>query len=110
MSQHFLKFFHERSGCDVRIQLGWDRPLQGFYLVALKEDQDSLPDDDDGVVYSNLNDVGHPKDLSIFKRVSNQLGFPIPDVMWRAAYLDSQHNAVNKQVFYAADGRVVAPF
>ncbi|MBM5458535.1 hypothetical protein H8F21_13280 [Pseudomonas sp. P66] len=110
MSQHYLKFFHERSGCDVRVQLGWDRPLQGFYMVALKENQDALPDGDDGVVYSNLYDVGHTADLTHYKEVSKQLDFPIPDVMWRAAYLDFQHNAVNKQVFYDLEGRLVDPY
>lgn len=109
MSQHYLKFFHEPSACEVRVQLGWDRPLRGFYMVALK-DQEDLPDDDDEVVYSNLNDVGHPSTLSHFRDVSEQLGFPIPDSMWRAAYNDSQLNIVNKQSYYDVSGDLVDPF
>lgn len=110
MSQHFLKFYHGPSGGDVRVQLGWDRPLQGFYMVALKNDHENLADDDDGIVYSNLLDIGHPHTQEHFRRVAKDLGFPIPDEMWRAAYMDSQHNASNRQSFYDLSGRLVEPF
>ncbi|OEC65671.1 hypothetical protein A7D21_32845 [Pseudomonas sp. AP19] len=110
MSQHFVKLYHAQSNCLVRVQLGWDRPLQGFYMVVEKDSVEGLDDCDEGIVYSNLDDVGHPSDLAHFKEIASKLSVQIPDVMWRAAYLDSQHNAVNKQVFYSLDGDVVAPF
>lgn len=109
MSQHFVKFFHTQSSCLVRVQLGWDRPLQGFYMVVDKE-REGIDDGDESIVYSNLDDVGHPSDLAHFKVIASQLSLQVPDVMWRAAYLDSQHNAVNKQVFYSLAGEVVAPY
>lgn len=110
MSQHFLKFFHAPTGCVVRVQHGWDRPLQGFYLVVQKDDQTALPDDDEGILYSNLFCVGHPPDQGYYREVAKQLGLPIPEEIWRAAYLDSQHNVVNKQAFYNAAGQLIEPF
>lgn len=110
MSQHYLKVYHAQSSCSVRVQLGWDRPLQGFYMVVVKDGEEGLDVFDEGIVYSNLDDVGHPPDLAHFKAIASKLSLQIPDVMWRAAYLDSQHNSINKQVFYNLDGDLVSPF
>lgn len=110
MSQHSLKFYHEPTACVVRVQLGWDKPLQGFYMVALKEDQEDLADDDEGVVYSNLYDVGHPSCQSHFRDIAKSLGFPVPEAMWRGAYSDSQYNVSNQHAFYDLSGNLVDPF
>ena len=110
MSQHYIRFHHAPSNCEVCVQLGWDKPLQGFYMVALKLDMPELDDNDEGIVYSNLLDVGHPDTLQPFRDVSDRLAFPIPEVMWRNAYQDSQLSVVNKKFFYDLSGNQVPAF
>ena len=110
MSQHFVKFIHGPLKCEVLVQLGWDRPLQGFYLIAQKVETPHTSDADEGFIYENLSDCGHPKTLERFKAVSKELGLQIPDVMWRNAYQDSQLQVVNQQKFYDIKGNLIAPF
>ncbi|MGE8065216.1 hypothetical protein [Pseudomonas sp. NPDC089569] len=107
MSQHIFSTFHTQTQCRVRIQIGWDRPMKGFYMVVLKADTEKLADDDEGVVYSNLYDVGHPKELSYFRRVAEKLEIQIPEVIWRNAYADGERNVVNHTAFYDAAGNVL---
>jgi hypothetical protein len=107
LSQHIFTTFHVQTQCRVRVQIGWDRPLKGFYMVVLKADTEKLADDDEGVVYSNLYDVGHPEELTHFRRVAEQLDIRVPEVIWRNAYADSERNVVNHIAFYDAAGNVL---
>lgn len=107
MSQHIFSTFHVQTQCRVRVQIGWDRPLQGFYMVVMKADTEKLAADDEGVVYSNLFDVGHPAELAHFRRVAELLEIRVPDVIWRNAYADSERNVVNHIAFYDAAGNVL---
>lgn len=36
MSQHY--FYTQHNGMKTVVLMGWDRPLQGFFLVVQKED------------------------------------------------------------------------
>jgi hypothetical protein len=108
MSQHIFSMFHVPSQCKVRVQIGWDRPMQTFYMVVEKFDIDSLPDDDEGLVYSNLDDDGHPThEIGYFREVAKQHEIRVPDVIWRNAYADSERNVGNKTVFYDCSGNVL---
>lgn len=107
MSQHIFTTFHIQTQCRVQVQIGWDRPLQGFYMVVLKADTENLDDGDEGIVYSNLYDIGHPEELTHFRRVAEQLDIRVPEVIWRNAYADSERNVVNHIAFYDAAGNVL---
>ena len=107
MSQHIFTTLHVQTQCRVRVQIGWDRPMQGFYMVVMKAATEKLVDDDEGVVYSNLYDVGHPEELTYFRRVADELEIRVPEVIWRNAYADSERNVVNHISFYDAAGNVL---
>lgn len=109
MSQHIFFPFHEPSRCKVRVQIGWDRPLQVYYMVVMKADLDNLPPDDEGVVYSNLYDEGAPSQLADFKAIAERLEITVPDVIWRNAYADAERQVCNRVVYYdLAGGEVPA--
>ncbi|PMM26314.1 hypothetical protein BCT58_08190 [Vibrio lentus] len=57
---------------------GWDRPLQGFFLVIEKSDE---------LQYSNLfeNDP-HPKSFDVFLIVLARFGIPMPQRILTALY------------------------
>jgi hypothetical protein len=108
VSQHIFFPFHNQSQCKVRVQIGWDRPLQVYYMVVMKADLESLPDDDEGVIYSNLYDTDNPTEIAQFRAIAERLGLAVPDVIWRNAYADSERNIVNRTVFYDLAGNEVA--
>lgn len=111
MSQHFVCLHCVKTNGNVRVQLGWDKPLSEFYLVVLQEPPAGQHFEEDQVVYSNLDDPrSADKDLAYYKSIATLLGCKVPGVMWRAAYQDREFNVVNKSVFYAADGAVVEPY
>lgn len=110
MSQHIARLECEKVGGHARVQLGWDKPLAEYYLVVFAE-EDAQCDNEDGIVYSNLDDPrSRGQELDYFKAIASNLGCEVPDAMWRAAYQDREVNAVNKIVFYSPAGEVVEPY
>ena len=98
MSQHQFPAITS-SGRAVEILIGYDRPLQGFFLVVTDrekavaiaklatqgaDDDEDYPDDGDVYVYSNLADVelidlgGMTLDLAYFKNKLALLGIALP--------------------------------
>jgi hypothetical protein len=106
MSQHFYNTqFQEK---DIQVMLGWDRPLQRFFLVITYQNEQDYDEDDDfgEVVYSNLNDKnlpdGDPKyqSLDYFKSVLSYFEILLPNEMLLNVYKDKLNNEGNKEVFY----------
>jgi hypothetical protein len=99
MSQHIYKT--EYQGRPIEVQIGWDRPLQGFYMVIDWLDAD---DNEDEYLYSNLDDLTlpstHPNELSCFLAQLSRLGIVVPQKMLQAVISDQQENAGNKIVYY----------
>ncbi|RBB97328.1 hypothetical protein C3E97_028115 [Pseudomonas sp. MWU12-2115] len=111
MSQHIVRLEREGGRGQVRVQLGWDKPMSDFYLVVFEEPPEGQEFDEDRIVYSNLDDPNSiGKELGYFKTVAIKLGCEVPDLMWRAAYQDRDFNVVNKTVFYSQAGNIVEPF
>lgn len=48
----------------VSVHLGWDNPLQGYFLYIECEDENLI--NEAGLLYDNLADIGLTKDLSYF--------------------------------------------
>ena len=73
MSQHFYTSHYQ--GRTVTVLMGWDRPLQGYFMVVTFNR-------DDDPVYSNLDDpdlipwMGFPPTLEPFVRKVDALGLP----------------------------------
>ena len=81
---------------DVIVLMGWDRPLQGYFLVIDKGN--SIFDEP---VWSNLDhEPSHPKTLEIFLMVLNDLKIYIPRQMIEEILQDSFENVGNKYVYH----------
>lgn len=93
MSQHtFTATTH--NGRDVEVLTGWDRPLQGFFLVVQE-----VGARDDRYVFSNLDLPvweSHPRDFDGFMRVLADLGIKVPQGLLEELLLDAALNVGNK--------------
>lgn len=113
MSQHLFSTQH--AGKPVVVLMGWDRPLQGFFLVVEEtEPRDVDEDDDDGsYVYSNLMDpdlipwMGLPPTLDPFITKLQALGIAIPSRMVEEVKADAEANVGNRYVTYDASGAII---
>lgn len=104
MSQHiFRSVTSERV--PVRVLAGWDRPLQGFFLVIERTDLIADASDKDRYLFSNLDlplDQTHPKTFTAFIEVLNKLGVVLPDSLLGALYADKERNAGNGQTLWGS--------
>ncbi|WP_151193836.1 hypothetical protein [Cysteiniphilum sp. JM-1] len=71
---------------NVKVLMGWDRPLQYHYLV-IEHNQKYL--------YSNLDDDHFPKDLNYFYAKLNQFGINPPDSLYQKLLHDEAVNRGN---------------
>ncbi len=84
MSQHTFEHGHYSVLC------GFDRPMQGFFLV-IEDDRN-----DEDVAYSNLYEkVSHPTSFDPFVAVLHRFGIPIPDGLLVALDEDQKANKGN---------------
>lgn len=95
MSQHV--FSSTQDGRPTNITLGWDRPLQYFFMTV----EDGVTGD---LVYCNLD---HPEtfrgaDLDYYRRVLNKLGLAVPVKMLAEVAADRVSNVGNRFVKYDA--------
>lgn len=82
---------HENKKTEVL--MGWDRPLQGFFLVI---DQGG-----DEPLWSNLyQEVSHPKTLEPFLKELQSRGINLPSAMISEIEQDKNTNAGNKCIVY----------
>jgi len=94
MSRHTIALIHE--GEDTSITLGWDRPLQGYFMTIEKGS-----DEEDGIYWSNLDLVEpHPKELTFFLSELKRLQISLPQQMIDAVLLDGKNNIGNKNVYH----------
>jgi len=104
MTQHYYPTEHQ--GKPATIMMGWDRPLQGFFMVI--EDGQNRGK----YIYSNLDDPeliqfgGLPPCLDPFLAKLEALGLSVPDVMLDAIELDAALNEGNRRGEYNRDGSV----
>lgn len=108
MSQHILSL--ELNGKQVDIQMGWDRPLQEFFMnvSADLEDEDE-DEDDDGVTddYFSLYDQDADSgNLDYFIKVAAKMGITFPPAMVEQVKNDAQLNIGNRHVVWSADGSI----
>lgn len=108
MSQHY--FQTEHNGSPVTVQLGWDRPLQRFYMSVERgqsEHREAADDDqDDGFLYTSHADLQAMscQDMDYFVRKLKELGIEVPESMFQEARTDAALGVSNRQVVYEKDG------
>ena len=120
MSQHILNTVVS-DGCPVQVMMGWDAPLQQYFLniEVLAEDWAPAPGSDlivseNGYLYSNLDDdyvCPTDEQLSYYQGQLARFGITVPPVLIENLKYDrSIHRRVYK-VMYQLDGsfRVVVP-
>ena len=96
MSCHYLDLVID--GNPVKLQIGWDRPLQGYYMVVSRVSEVS-GGEDDGYLYSNLaNDDSHPRVLDPYLDWLRDKGVILPERLIEELVEDGDSNAGNKSV------------
>ncbi|HDY8067258.1 TPA: hypothetical protein RQK90_004309 [Vibrio vulnificus] len=84
MSQHTFDVSSYHVLC------GWDRPLQGYFLV-IEHDEHDAP------LYSNLYEApSHPDTFDVFLVVLARFGLPVPDGLIEALEQDKRNNVGNQ--------------
>ena len=100
MSQHIYRAT-DSQGAELTVQIGWDKPLQGFYAVV-----EAPEGSDDDYLYSNLNDpllaanFGMADTLDYLVEALAKLGIAVPAVIIKEVSSDKMHNVVNRVVKY----------
>lgn len=115
MSQHLV---HAVYGSEpVQVLMGFDRPLNGFFLVVERlvdrsETGSSADAEETGAyVYSNLEDgrlpTGMARDVGFLDQVLKELGIAVPRVMLEEVARDGALRVGNKQCWYDSTGAVL---
>jgi hypothetical protein len=76
----------------VRITMGWDNPLQGWFMTIEPVNEDNPDaDEESGMIYSNLDDreisaPGLSADLEHYKKRLREMKIIIPDSYFATVY------------------------
>ena len=99
MSQHYFITTHDKL--ETIVTMGWDRPLQGYFMFIEKESDKNEP------FWLNLNErEPHPKTLNQFLMVLDRLGIFLPVQMIDEVWNDGINNCGNKYVWHnVVDGK-----
>lgn len=96
MSRHHFHTTHENRL--VVVTLGWDRPLQGYFMMVQKQDVNDSQDEDI-FLFNNMEWVeSHPLSLDPFMGALKKLGIALPDMLYQELLVDGRINAGNKMV------------
>ena len=107
MSQHYYETM--LRGQAAIVTMGWDRPLQGFFLII----EVGAADEFEEPFYSNLNDRnlrafgGLPPTLGYFKTKLVELGLVVPDRVFKEVDEDGCANVGNRHVWYDQTGDIL---
>lgn len=94
MSQHYFHTTHQDE--PVSILMGWDHPLQGFFMII---ERPECNDDGARYLFSNLNEEdSHPKSLRRFLDVLREFQLALPEEMINEVLKDKRINCGNKVV------------
>ena len=105
MSQHYFESTH--NGSAVTVLVGWDRPLQSYFMViervvAEVDFGDEVRGD---YLYSHLNEPRpFGMSLAFYKSKLDELGIAVPDTMFAQTERDQTMNIGNRHVWHEIDG------
>jgi hypothetical protein len=96
MSRHYFKT--EYSGKPVEVLMGFDRPLNGFFMV-IDYLVESEGEEEDGYIFSNLwQNEPYPKTLRPYLEKLEELKISVPAEMIEEIKADGRLKAGNKSV------------
>jgi hypothetical protein len=99
MSRHFYDCTDSR-GRPIRVQLGFDRPLQEFFMhIYLRGEHEPL--------YASINDPYDTRELAYYNQKLAELSLVVPLTLWLEAIDDAARNTGNRCAQHFLDGRVV---
>ena len=104
MSQHY--FNTAVAGEPVTVTMGWDRPLQGYFMMIESAGREQY-------LYNNLEDLalipegGFADSLDYFIEKMKELGVTVPDRMLNEIRVDGGLNVGNRHVAYGVDGTIL---
>lgn len=98
MSRHYFQTTYAEK--PVEVLMGFDRPLNGFFMVIdYLEPED---DKDDGYIYSNIQEENpHPNSLTPYLKKLAELDISIPAEMIQEIEIDGAFRMGNKHVRHA---------
>lgn len=100
MSQHF--FQATLNNRPVQILIGWDRPLQGFFMTITRLD---AADDESEVLFDSASaSLRFPRGLARFRKKLAELGIKPPAGLFEAVSADARGNAGNRIVTHFNGG------
>lgn len=104
MSRHF---FDCELRCAVRVRLGYDRPLNEFFLqverVGADPGQGHSP-----FLYASVDDPFNAgDDLDYYREKLEKLGLVVPESLFQAVEEDVARGVGNRYTQHFADGRIV---
>ena len=104
MSRHF---FDCELRCAVRVRLGYDRPLNEFFLqverIGADPSQGHSP-----VLYASIDDpFNSGDDLDYYREKIEKLGLVVPESLFEAVEEDAARGVGNRCAQHFADGRIV---
>lgn len=98
------------DGSKARVTVGWDRPLQGFFMLI---ERSGRTKGDEVFAYSNmddknlLNSFGLSPDLQYFEEKAKEFGIEIPRPVQQAVLQDGEVNTGNWLVGFDSKGCVL---
>ncbi len=102
MSRHYFQTTYAEK--PVEVLMGFDRPLNGFFMVIdyLNEPENDEDDEDDGYIYSNMWEKNpHPDSLTPYLEKLAELDISIPAEMIQEIEIDGAFKTGNKHVRHA---------
>ncbi|HAF2412743.1 TPA: hypothetical protein G8N70_003072 [Salmonella enterica] len=111
MSRHCFDTSHK--GFPITVVLGWDRPMQYFFLTIEKPEElidDTMKFEDDRFLYSNLHEVdpfGHG--LDYYREVLRYFQIIVPESMFIEVEDDAKRDVGNRVARHQPDGSFTEP-
>ena len=94
MSQHVLEVAMQDER-KVHVLMGWDRPLEGYFMVAWYLDKNG--EDTDDYLFNNLEqEISHPKQIDYYVNWLENRGIHLPVEMIDDIKQDGANNMGNK--------------
>ena len=95
--------FTTRQGNDqIVVTMGWDRPLQGYFMTITRIDSNpegNTEDEEEHFLFNNLEQhITHPKDIEgyLFELAHRRIN--VPEQMTSEVIMDGVRNVGNKYV------------
>ena len=92
------------------VAIGWDRPLQGFFMTIIEVAPEPITDtgdeaeDNETFLFNNLEQqIPHPKGINGYLAELEHRGIDLPQQMVNEVLVDGMHNVGNKCVDHSIE-------